>query len=309
MPRNAHRRGFTLVELLVVIAIIGILVALLLPAVQAAREAARRMSCSNNEKQIVLALHNYHDTYKTFPSGSMQPVPGSYSWGYLALTLPFLEQANAHATVDFSVQHCGTHLKALQSSATGDPASILFKLFTCPSDPRSDRELLSGPTGPLPASGDVGILYPANYLGMGGSNDPDTTSSFTGCVAAGSSTTLPRAGNGMMYLNSGTRFADVTDGTSSTIIIGERSITRDLGWGWPICGGWECEHYVSSTLGLSRGDNDPYFIHAQHLGSWHPGGAYVGLTDGSIRFLAYTIDYNTYLALSTRASGEVVGDF
>ncbi len=309
MPKHGSRRGFTLVELLVVIAIIGILVALLLPAVQAAREAARRMSCSNNLKQITLALHNYHDSYRTFPSGSMQAVSGSFSWGYLALTLPFFEQSGAHNTVDFTAQHCGVHLKALQAAATGDPASQLIKLFTCPSDPRADRSLLSGPTGPLPASGDVGVLYPTNYLAMGGSNDPDVTSSFTGCVAAGTSTTLPRNGNGMMYLNSGTRFASVTDGTSSTIIVGERGITRDLGWGWPICGGWECEHYVSSTLGFSKGDNDLYFIHAQHLGSWHPGGAHVGLTDGSIRFLAYTIDYNTYLALSTRDGGEVVGDF
>ncbi|MBC8355531.1 MAG: DUF1559 domain-containing protein [Planctomycetes bacterium] len=304
-----NRRGFTLVELLVVIAIIGILVALLLPAVQAARESARRMSCSNNVKQIVLAMHNYHDSYRVFPSGSLQPIPTSFSWGYLALTMPFFEQSASHDTIDFGEQHCGSHIKALQSSGNGDPSSALIKLFVCPTDPHSDQSLLSGPTGPLPVSGDVGVLFPASYLAMGGSNDPNVTGTFLGCVAAGTSTTLPRAGNGMLFLNSDTRFASVTDGTSVTIMIGERGIPEDLGWGWPICGGWECEHYVSSTLGLSKGNNDPYFIQAQHLWSWHPGGAYVGLTDGSVRFLSYTIDYNTYLALSTRAGGEVVGDY
>src|SRR5688572_17681540 len=96
------RRGFTLVELLVVIAIIGILVALLLPAVQAARESARRMQCSNNLKQIGLGLHNYHDTIKCFPPGRWGGTGGKV-WGPHSLILPFIEQGNAHALIDFSV--------------------------------------------------------------------------------------------------------------------------------------------------------------------------------------------------------------
>lgn len=304
MPTNAYRRGFTLVELLVVIAIIGILVALLLPAVQAARESARRMSCSNNMKQVALALHNYHDSYRVFPPGSLRPAPTGFYWGMLMFTLPFLEQTAAHDSVDFTqvgaTQHCGQYLIALQAAGRNDPGSVLMSVLACPSDPNSGKEKDSLAD---PNAGDVGLLYPTNYLGMGGSNDADITGTFNGCNG------LTWTGNGMFYRFSNTKFAHVIDGTSSTIMIGERGIPQDLGWGWPICGGNECEHYVSSTLGLSKGNKDPYFIQIQHLWSWHPGGAYVGLTDGSIRFLSYTIDYNTYIALSTRAGGEVVGDF
>lgn len=79
------------------------------------------MSCSNNVKQIALAMHNYHDSYRVFPSGSMQPVFGSYSWGYLALTLPFLEQTGAHDTIDFSQQHCGNHLSRFKQPEVETP--------------------------------------------------------------------------------------------------------------------------------------------------------------------------------------------
>lgn len=306
MPRNAFRRGFTLVELLVVIAIIGILVALLLPAVQAARESARRMSCSNNVKQLSLALHNYHDSYKVFPPGSLRPSRTGFYWGMMLLTLPFMEQETVNATVDFTqvgpTRHCGQYLVALQAAGVKDPGSVPLDLLMCPSDPRNGRvkDSLADPN-----AGDVGLVYPGNYLGMGGSNDADITGTFNGCNG------LLWSGNGVFYRFSDTRFADVIDGTSSTIMLGERAIPEDLGWGWPICGGNECEHYVSSTLGLLEGNYEPaeYFIHVQHLWSRHPGGAYVGLTDGSARFLPYTIDYNTYQALSTRAGGEPVGDY
>lgn len=306
MSRRASRHGFTLVELLVVIAIIGILVALLLPAVQAARESARRMSCSNNMKQVALALHNYHDSYKVFPPGSLRPVGTGYYWGMMMFTLPFMEQDAAHDSVDFNqvgaTQHCGQYLIALQAAGSTDPGSLKMNILACPSDPNSgeEKDSLADPN-----AGDVGLLYHTNYLGMGGSNDANITSTFNGCNG------LTWTGNGVFYRFSSTNFAAVTDGTSSTIMIGERGIPRDLGWGWPICGGNECEHYVSSTLGLFKGNYEPaeYFIHVQHLWSLHPGGAYVGLTDGSVRFLPYSMDYNTYLALSTRAGGEVVGDF
>ena len=117
------RQGFTLVELLVVIAIIGILVALLLPAVQAAREAARRMSCGNNLKQVALAIHNYHDTFKVFPPGSVHsgppatfPLPVPWSWGMMMLTLPFMEGGNLYGTVDMGTDNCGAEIRRLQAA-------------------------------------------------------------------------------------------------------------------------------------------------------------------------------------------------
>jgi prepilin-type N-terminal cleavage/methylation domain-containing protein len=136
------RRGFTLVELLVVIAIIGILVALLLPAVQAAREAARRMSCSNNLKQISLGLHNYHDTYKTFPPDAIwygnpkgtQAASGDqrhFTW--ITLLLPFIEQAPLHDAIDFRLPG----LNQLVSAGSGGPVplqSVQLEVVTCPSD-------------------------------------------------------------------------------------------------------------------------------------------------------------------------------
>ena len=114
----------------------------------------------------------------------------------------------------------------------------------------------------------------------------------------------------MYYDLSNTRFRDLLDGTSSTLAIGERGIPNDLGWGWLICGGTECEHFISAEEGLAPGANRPSSLSIiQRYWSWHPGGALFSMADGSVQFLSYSIDYNTYIALSTRASSEVVGDF
>ena len=301
MRQHKIPRGFTLVELLVVIAIIGILVALLLPAVQAAREAARRATCKNNVKQISLALHLYHDTHRTFPAGSMYalslgPVTsGPYSWGMMALVLPYLEQGAAYDTIDFTTTDCGAFIRQLQAAGEPDPSSNPMSVFICPSDPYGSQSLLSGPTGPLQWSGDCGLLYPGNYLGVAG--DDEESANCLGIFR----------GNGVFYDLSSTRFGDVTDGTSTTVMVGERGIPNDLGWGWTICGGTECEHYIATDRGLSPGDDLPSYLSIlQHFWSWHPGGAHFALTDGSVRFLSYEIDYNTYIGLSTRNGGEVV---
>ncbi len=304
MPQRTGRTGFTLVELLVVIAIIGILVSLLLPAVQSAREAARRMQCQNNIRQVALALHNYHGTYRTMPAGSMfSTSPGSilagpYAWGMMMATLPFHEQGAAYETVDFTTQNCGAEIKQLQATGQPDPSSLPIPLFICPSDPRGFQRLLSGPPGPLPWSGDCGLLYPGNYLGVAGDDEDAATCPYNNVGIL--------RGDGMFFSLSSTRFGDVTDGTSTTLMIGERSIPEDLGWGWMICGGTECEHYLSAKRGLSpRSQN--YWTDVRHFWSWHPGGTHFAMADGSVQFLAYEMDYNTYLALATRNGGEAVG--
>jgi len=304
MRRHPTPRGFTLVELLVVIAIIGILVALVLPAVQAAREAARRMHCSNNVKQISLALHLYHDTHRVLPSGSMYAeklsaiVDGPYSWGMLAMILSYLEQGAAYDTVDFTAASCGQAIIDLQEAGESDPSSNPISVFICPSDPYGFRSLLSGPDGPLPNSGDCGLLYPGDYLGVAG--DEQEYHFYPYCDGI-------YQGNGVFYSLSRTRFADIVDGTSTTLMIGERGIPEDLGWGWSICGGTECEHYISAKRGLSRRADPPnnYWINLTHFWSWHPGGTHFGLADGSVAFLHYEMDYNAFLGLSTRNGGEV----
>ncbi|TWT83259.1 hypothetical protein CA13_47240 [Planctomycetes bacterium CA13] len=299
--RDSLRRGFTLIELLVVISIIGVLVGLLLPAVQAARAAARRMSCSNNSKQFALAMHNYHAAFNTFPSGSILSDNRGYWWGMVSQVLPFMEAGAEFESLDFSKGQCGEQVKELQAIGANDPSSHPISMLLCPSDVNAGRSIFSGPLGPLPLSGDCGVLHPINYLGMSGSNDFNITGSYAGCGG------MPH-GNGMLFDESQTGFRDVFDGTSQTILFGERNIPQDLGWGWPICGGSECEHYLSSTMGIYQGSHDPaeYFIHLQHYWSSHEGGCHITMVDGSVRFVPYTIDYNTYIDMSTRAGKEVI---
>ncbi|WP_299467500.1 DUF1559 domain-containing protein [uncultured Gimesia sp.] len=296
-----HRKscGFTLIELLVVIAVIAILIALLLPAVQQAREAARRSQCKNNLKQYGLALHNYHDTHQILPPGSLRGT--GLAWGFVAHLLPFIDQANVYATIDFEQTDCAQFILNQQAAGLPDPSSILLPIVTCPSDPNSQVQLLSGPTGPTPNSYNTGRLYPSDYLGVSGSKESSSgMCPFNGILN----------GDGILYTKSRTRFGDVTDGLSTTFLVGERGIPADWGWGWPICGGTECEQYISAERGLAPPDLPPDTNQSiLSFWSWHTGGTHFLMGDGAVRFLSTSIDYPTLLSLSTRSNGEVVGEF
>lgn len=237
------RRGFTLVELLVVIAIIGILVALLLPAVQAAREAARRMSCSNNLKQIALSIHTYHGTYNAFPPiragqlvrGGTQPFganvtsyPGcpswfnSTAWSWRALVLPFMEQQPLYDTINFNViRDNGCYSSDPPFSGPKDPNQVRIPAYECPSE--------AWPTN--------GSNAPTNYAGIWGS-DANAFNSVQGRLGV----------FGMGNTVSTVRMANIVDGTANTVMVGE--VYRGAPY-WRTTGGshtgQRCDRWIVET--------------------------------------------------------------
>ncbi len=284
--RAKKNRGFTLVELLVVIAIIGILVALLLPAVQAAREAGRRTQCVSNLRQYGIAIHNYHDTRKILPIGN---VTGKH-WTFQSMVLPFMEQQNIYTFIDYQAGgNCFTYGATL--APANDPGNRVIPADFCPSDP------LAGSIWGTDAV-TYGYHGTTEYLGVMGS------------------TAL--ANDGMFYSNSIQSLARVTDGTSNTLMMGERGIPTDLYWGWTYCGAG----YTTGPTGAPVGDGDnqlpadlpfakgaPDGAHNLHFWSYHPGGGCFVLADTSTRHISYNVSYNTFRALATRNGGEVVGDY
>ena len=269
---QSGRRAFTLVELLVVIAIIGVLIALLLPAVQAAREAARRMKCSNNLRQLGLAMHNYHSSLNCFPPGFMvrgllsNNTPGGWGWG--VFLMPYIEQSPLRD------QLSPTKYKLEQVIA--DPALLPMlqadlSVFRCPSSVIGPLRTHQGAPNPKVAS--------ANYTCCRGFY------SFTGA------THLTKQNNGVFFAESATRIQDVTDGTSNTLALGERTafganLQNDASWpSWCGPGGGGAMNTVSSAV--SDKLNHPTSNGA--FSSQHPGGAVFGFIDGSVRFISETI--------------------
>ena len=288
-----QRRAFTLVELLVVIAIIGILVGLLLPAVQAAREAARRTSCFNNMKQIGLALHNYHDTYKSLPSGWLAhdpatrlPMPeGVNGWGWASLVFPFLEQNNVAQNV---VQFGKPILDPVNNSARTHYVS----LYRCPSDIQSSRRDFDLGT----ASGSLVTLAIANYVGMFGTQELDD--------CEGQPPGFTCLGDGAFQHQQSVRFADIQDGLSNTYLVGERSSRIEHStWVGVVPGGDEA---FARILGIADHPPNAQGNHLDDLMSEHPAGTNFLLSDGSVRLVAETIDLRVYQAHATRAGGEAV---
>ena len=251
-----RRIGFTLVELLVVIAIIGVLVALLLPAVQAAREAARRSQCQNNLRQIGIGMHNHHDTYGTLPLGwlttdASQPNPG---WSWQALILPFIEQGNLYDKLQVDIA------TPIPAATTGTYIMTVIKGYRCPSD--------------------AGQALNSNF-----GNYPTTN------YVVNREVHLPKSDNKPPALN----FAGITDGTSNTILVGERDFSKNVGASQLI------RHSATSAsfegrpgLALNRknpaGKTGTGDCARLEFGSMHPAVSGFALGDGSVRMISQTID-------------------
>jgi prepilin-type N-terminal cleavage/methylation domain-containing protein/prepilin-type processing-associated H-X9-DG protein len=293
----ARRRAFTLIELLVVIAIIAILIGLLLPAVQKVREAASRMKCMNNLKQIGLGMQNYHSAYQALPPGYVATAndPGtSPGWGWAAIILPYMEQGILYNQIDFT-----------QPVESSPAIQTVLKIYLCPSDQVTPAAFtISSPTGAF-----VCTAAPSSYaatVGQDASEVDDPT------------------GDGLFYRNSRVRLEDITDGTSQTVMVGDRAWCQTNGiWAgvptgavtqagsrntWPSATGpaqaliLVHNNWINITTDADGGLDD--------FSSNHTGGVNLLFADGSVHFLrSITADgqeRRDFWALGTRAGGEVV---
>jgi prepilin-type N-terminal cleavage/methylation domain-containing protein/prepilin-type processing-associated H-X9-DG protein len=324
--RSLRRPGFTLVELLVVIAIIGILVALLLPAVQAAREAGRRAQCSNNLKQLGLALHNYHDTLKKFPLASAQAPPGGYGHSWSVSLLPYIEGNTLFSKFDIAGTINGPHTGLIYYGTNeyngALVAGIRIPYLFCPSSPLNDMVLV----GSVPKDGAQSPTYTAitGAIDHATANNRDGESNphfGKGIVARG----------GMLSPDVYNTFAKTTDGTSNTMAFGEQSgfcrnaagqnidCRSDFGHCFTMGRGGMGENrwFNSTTVRYkvnhrtweSVGVGDQYYGINRPIQSAHPGGAQAGFGDGSVRFLPESLDLQILYNLANRDDGRAVSDF
>jgi prepilin-type N-terminal cleavage/methylation domain-containing protein/prepilin-type processing-associated H-X9-DG protein len=283
--RLLAKPGFTLVELLVVISIIGILVALLLPAVQSAREVARRAQCQNNLKQYGIAFHNYHSFVGCFPIGN---VSRTY-WTGQSMLLPYLEGGTIYKLINYQYPgDCFQYGNSVdQQSPMLDPGNQILKVDKCPNDPLAAKIWY--------AYSGFGYHGCTNYLGMMGTSPTANDGILLSTANGGTSVTI----------------AEITDGSSTTIIMGERGTPTDLYWGWTYCGYGDStgngDNLDTTQYGLAPGLPDGN--HNFHYWSYHPTGVNFLMADGSVRMISYEINFITYQALSTRGGKEILGPY
>ncbi|MHB8972286.1 MAG: DUF1559 family PulG-like putative transporter [Pirellulaceae bacterium] len=341
MFAHRRRRGFTLVELLVVIAIIGVLVALLLPAVQAAREAARRMQCSNNLKQLGLSLHNYHDVFKTFPVGGMAPTDWSWGLSWMPRVMPYVEQTAGYEKMTWVGDHPGWTWPGTKGAINGAAwQGSKLPVLLCPSTPLE----------PVVDSGGGYIITRPSYTGIAGATDgngflngPYRWAQCCDCCNGIISQGII-SGGGTLVGGKNISMGMITDGTSNTMAISECSdfvydaayLKKNqqvnaihgflMGFPWPISveqavrdywGGnpmagqaprlFNCTtiRYAPNSVGVSYpgvGNND-----GQNNGiySAHPSGVMSVNADGSVQFTSETIDMLTLRLLATRDDGQI----
>ncbi len=300
------RRAFTLVELLVVIAIIGVLVALLLPAVQAAREAARRSQCSNNLKQIGLALHNYHDTHQVFPPGNIvygfhsdgcrasnQEDPYGHGAPWTVLILPYLEESARHSQFDFGERFT----------------------FTGQATPNRDLQLEPNPRYHCPSARDTRSTFNGNhYYGVAGGHPEQCR--WTGLGYS-------NFNSGSLYLNSEISFRHLLDGTSNVFLVGEQSARvpgREQATGIPwgstarahgnhglhtnVAG---AQFPINSNAAQKDAGTHRWGIMTRTFSSEHPGGCHFLMGDASVHFVTETINLTIYRNMGIRDNGQPTG--
>lgn len=338
--RFEDHRGFTLVELLVVIAIIGVLAALLMPAVQQAREAARRSQCTNNMKQIGLSLHNYHDQWGAFPIGALHSQTPGFSRSldrgssFFVALLPFIEQGSLYSQLSDTASG-GAGNTDISGNVNGPFFDgQRFSVMSCPSSPlpRMTDALATTPRGVMMPTY-VGISGAAT---LDGGPNPDAEPTYNGIMAS----------SGVLVPNRSVAFSDVTDGTSNTMMLGEQSAFAEdasgnqidlrssnshgawvgsTGSGTPGQGTWFCTsfqtwnittvrypiNFLDATAALAAGASGlgPEDGANRPLQSIHPGGANIALTDGSVRFLGESVDFTLLTNLANRNDGSELGEF